>query len=217
MNQKEIQAVRQSLRLIASGETLDARKLLAGLTVSAPKSVRVAAPKPVKTVDCRVCCQPVETDQGLPFYPKAKQSGVTHYACQPWTHPKDCLCLPCRRFRARANKPLTFTGLTKMLPPQNMEQLLGQKQAVRVSAFAVKAKLRQCACGHGSESHIEDELNNLLECKADACGCDHFHYQTDTAVKTPELSRADRIAMETLNADLEAAEDREYGLDAVGE
>jgi hypothetical protein len=44
-NQKEIQTIRQALRLIASGETLDARRMLAGLTMTG----RPAATKTVKS------------------------------------------------------------------------------------------------------------------------------------------------------------------------
>jgi hypothetical protein len=181
-NQKEIQVIRNALRLIATGETSDARRMLAGLTVS--KSVRPAAPKPIaapKMPNCRVCWQPI-SDNKMPWHGKGK--GFAHYACQPWAHPVSCECPPCRRWRARAGKPINFTGLTKMLPPQNMEQLLGQKQRVRVSAFAAKAKLRLCACGHDSDAHIEDELNNLLECKASGCTCDHFNYRIEETAQS---------------------------------
>jgi hypothetical protein len=178
-NQKEIQTIRNALRLIATGETADARRMLAELAAS--KSVRKAAPKPIaapKMPNCRVCWQPISENK-MPWHGKGK--GFAHYACQPWAHPVACECPPCRRWRARACKPINFTGLTKMLPPQNMEQLLGQKQRVKGFGKEMNA-LKYCACSHDATMHTKDELDNLLQCAQ--CACDHFHYQTEETAQS---------------------------------
>lgn len=188
------------------GDCTRARDILATLITPAPVKAKATAiegltvrlgtwirrfdadnPKAVKSADatlCKVCAAGLKMARIVPFHLGAKTIGYAHYACAPWIHPTDCICVPCRTRRARANKPLNFTGLTKMLPPQNMEQLLGQKQAVRVSAFAAKAALRKCACGHDGSCHSKDELDNLLQCQMPGCQCDHFHYQTDETAQS---------------------------------
>lgn len=170
-----------------------AKSTIDGLLVRLGTWIRKFDPESKKAIEtagktnCRVCVRPLSMGRLVPFHIGSKQSGYAHYACAPWIHPADCLCISCRTRRARAAKPLNFTGLTKMLPPQNMEQLLGQKTAVRVSAFAAKAKLRLCACGHDGSCHAKDELDNLLKCQMQSCPCDHFHYQADEA---PTVSAA---------------------------
>jgi hypothetical protein len=43
-----------------------------------------------------------------------------------------------------------------------------------------RERLSYCACGGKAEDHREDKDGNLLEC-SHCDGCDHFHYQTDSA------------------------------------
>jgi hypothetical protein len=45
---------------------------------------------------------------------------------------------------------------------------------------ALRARLAYCACGGKATDHAEDKDGNLLQC-SHCDGCDHFHYQTDSA------------------------------------
>jgi len=49
------------------------------------------------------------------------------------------------------------------------------EEAAAIRAEEIE-RLSRCACGHRSDQHYSDELENLLRCLAAECDCDHFHY-----------------------------------------
>lgn len=46
----------------------------------------------------------------------------------------------------------------------------------RVSYYG-QIDMETCACGHGALAHAKDANENLLDCEASGCDCDHFHYE----------------------------------------
>jgi hypothetical protein len=75
------------------------------------------------------------------------------------------------RFRHGWGKGLTNAERKQMDKAYKAEMARRQKERERLS---------YCACGGKAEDHREDKDGNLLEC-SHCDGCDHFHYQTDSA------------------------------------
>jgi hypothetical protein len=153
MNTKEIAAIRQSLRLIATGDTMGARRMLAGLTMSA----RPAAAKPVRST---------------------KQKNQPAYN-QP-DHKVGCECgrMLCAAYHDDFSRALWFDSM--VLYPQSKPNMANVARKEMESQASIRERLEVCACGHRSDQHTTDELENLLDCSYVGCECDHFHYQTET-------------------------------------
>jgi hypothetical protein len=74
MNTKEITAIRQSLRLIATGDTMGARRMLAQLTIA----TRPAAAKPVRSTKAKA--QPGYSERPDPNTATGKRYAADWYA-----------------------------------------------------------------------------------------------------------------------------------------
>jgi hypothetical protein len=214
MNQKEIQAVRQSLRLIASGEVLQARRMLAGLTMTG---------KPSKAIKpCYLCERTIDTkDTGANWIiPSGRK-----YAAMP-AHSECVTKAEIERDRIWAE--LDAARIQIQFDVKAAEYCAcGHHGTVDHARDEMenllKCNVRGCDCDHFRMATATESVGCDPTCAAcengehGGCDCPCTEAPTHVGNQAVTISRADRIAMENLNADIEAAEDREYGLDAVGE
>ena len=188
MNQKETATIRQALRLIATGETLNARRMLAQLTIA----TRPAAGKPRanrKYVSGRhdqhcYCsrCFPIRHQEYLDATAAMIADGrlMPGWAQAAINAQKNWNVVESKPRKTR-KKTTTFAEIAES------RELSDDAESIAAEGY----RLTFCACGHPGVNHREEpKTGNLMECHftdgtigdeyRKPCACDHFHYQTDS-------------------------------------